>query len=295
MKSLGKWLMQLIISILAIFVMSGLPTIIAGLQQKQWLFKETYESVIQAVKNLFPLKEYVFKFDQGWAGIKEYTYENTLSNYVEYSLQILVLSLAAAIILAIVGTFVTMLFKDKTRQRIKMTFYFLESMPDVLVIVLAQLAVITIFKQTGVLLSKIAVIQDERIYWLPVLCLMILPMIQLYRLSMLTFEAEERKLYVEFARSLGFGKLVILFFHIFRNAIVSVFFQSKKTMWFMLSNLFILELMFNMPGIMNFLASHINTEVFLLTVFVFFVPVFILYSVGEWYFLRRVNKGGVSI
>lgn len=295
MKSLGKWLMQLIISILAIFVMSGLPTIIAGLQQKQWLFKEAYESVIQAVKNLFPLKEYVFKFDQGWAGIKEYTYENTLSNYVEYSLQILVLSLAAAIILAIVGTFVTMLFKDKTRQRIKMTFYFLESMPDVLVIVLAQLAVITIFKQTGVLLSKIAVIQDERIYWLPVLCLMILPMIQLYRLSMLTFEAEERKLYVEFARSLGFGKLVILFFHIFRNAIVSVFFQSKKTMWFMLSNLFILELMFNMPGIMNFLASHINTEVFLLTVFVFFVPVFILYSVGEWYFLRRVNKGGVSI
>jgi len=295
MKSLGKWLMQLLISIVAIFVMSGLPIIIAGLQQKQWLFKEAYESVVQAVKNLFPLKEYVFKYDQGWAGIKEYTYENTLSNYVEYSLQILVLSLATAIILSIAGTFVTMLFKDKTRQRIKMTFYFLESMPDVLVIVLAQLAIITIFKQTGVLLSKIAVIQDERIYWLPVFCLMILPMIQLYRLSMLTFEAEERKLYVEFARSLGFGKLVILFFHIFRNAIVSVFFQSKKTMWFMLSNLFILELMFNMPGIMNFLADHINTEVFLLTVFVFFVPVFILYSIGEWYFLRRVNKGGVSI
>lgn len=295
MKGLGKWLMQLIISVLAIFVMSGLPIIIAGLQQRQLLFKEANDMVIQAVKNLFPLKDYVYKFDQGWAGIKEYTYENTLSNYVEYSLQILGLALAVAILLAIVGTFITMLFKDKTRQRIKMVFYFLESMPDILVIVLAQLAIITIFKQTGVLLSKIAVIQDERIYWLPVLCLMILPMIQLYRLSMLTFESEERKLYVEFARSLGFGKLIILFFHIFRNAIISVFFQSKKTMWFMLSNLFILELMFNMPGIMNFLAEHLSVEIFLLTVFVFFVPVFILYSIGEWYFLRRVAKGGVSI
>lgn len=294
MKGLGKWLLQIVIAFVAMIVMSGLPIIIRGLQQGEFLLKETVDIVVQAVKNLFPLKDYVYKYDQGWAGIKEYTYAKTLSDYVEYSLQILGLALAAAVIFAILGTFITMLFREKTRQRIKLTFYFLESMPDILVIMLAQLAVVMIYKQTGVLISKVAVIQDERIYWLPVLCLMILPMIQLYRLSMLTFEAEERKLYVEFARSLGFGKLVILFFHIYRNAIVSVFFQSKKTMW-LLSNLFVLELFFNMPGIMNFLAMHIETEIFLLTIFVFFVPVFILYSIGEWYFLRRVNKGGVSI
>lgn len=295
MKGLGKWLIQLVIAFAAMIVLSGLPILIRGLQQGELLVKETVEIVIQAVKNLFPLRDYVYQFNQGFERPKEYSYANTLSNYVEYSLQILGLALAAAVIFALIGTFITMLFKEKTRQRIKITFYFLESMPDILVIMLAQLAVVMIYKQTGFLISKVAVIQDERIYWLPVLCLMILPMIQLYRLSMLTFEAEERKLYVEFARSLGFGKLVILFFHMYRNAIISVFFQSKKTMWFMLSNLFILELFFNMPGIMNFLAEHLTTEIFLLTVFVFFVPVFILYRIGEWYFLRRVNKGGVSI
>ena len=138
---------------------------------------------------------------------------------------------------------------------------------------------------------KIAVTGGEKIYLLPVVCLMILPMVQLYRLSMLTFEAEERKMYTELARSLGFGKLIILLIHMFRNAIISIFFQSKKTMWFMLSNLFILERMFNMPGIMFYLSANITGELFFITVCSFFFPVFLLYSFGEWYFLRHVNKG----
>ena len=100
-----------------------------------------------------------------------------------------------------------MLFSEKIRSRIKLLFYFFETLPDILIILLAQLIVVIIFEQTGTLVSKIAVIGDDRIYWLPVICLMILPMIQLYRLSMLTFEAEERQMYVELAKSLGFALL----------------------------------------------------------------------------------------
>ena len=124
---------------------------------------------------------------------------------------------------------------------------------------------------------------------------MILPMIQLYRLSMLTFEAEERQMYVELAKSLGFGKAFILFLHIFRNAIISVFFQSKKTMWFMLSNLFILELMFHIPGIMYYMYKNLSGILFLVTVLSFFLPVFLLYSLGEWYFIRRMSRGGAAL
>ncbi|WP_331243576.1 ABC transporter permease subunit [Planococcus antarcticus] len=124
---------------------------------------------------------------------------------------------------------------------------------------------------------------------MPILCLMILPMIQLYRLCMLTFQEEERQMYVELARSLGFSKVYIILVHLFRNAIVSVFFQSKKTMWFMLSNLFVLELMFNLPGIMLFLRDNLSPTIFLLTVLSFFLPMFIFYSLGEWLFLRRLR------
>nr|WP_269148255.1 ABC transporter permease subunit [Planococcus antarcticus] len=119
--------------------------------------------------------------------------------------------------------------------------------------------------------------------------MMILPMIQLYRLCMLTFQEEERQMYVELARSLGFSKVYIILVHLFRNAIVSVFFQSKKTMWFMLSNLFVLELMFNLPGIMLFLRDNLSPTIFLLTVLSFFLPMFIFYSLGEWLFLRRLR------
>jgi peptide/nickel transport system permease protein len=110
---------------------------------------------------------------------------------------------------------------------------------------------------------------------------------------MLTFEAEERTMYVELAKSLGFGKAFILFMHIFRNAIVSVFFQSKKTMWFMLSNLFILELMFNIPGVMLYMFENLSGTLFLVTIMSFFLPIFILYSLGEWYFIHRLKRGGV--
>nr|WP_269147304.1 ABC transporter permease subunit [Planococcus antarcticus] len=119
--------------------------------------------------------------------------------------------------------------------------------------------------------------------------MMILPMIQLYRLCMLTFQEEERQMYVELARSLGFSKVYIILVHLFRNAIVSVFFQSKKTMWFMLSNLFVLELMFNLSGIMLFLRDNLSPTIFLLTVLSFFLPMFIFYSLGEWLFLRRLR------
>jgi peptide/nickel transport system permease protein len=211
----------------------------------------------------------------------------TIAEYIGYSLQILFLAFAAAAVFALLFTVLTMLLSEKARERVKITLYFLESIPDLLIIMAAQLGIIFIYLKTDVLISKIAVVGGDRIYWLPILCLSILPMIQLYRLCMLTFQEEERQLYVELARSLGFSKVFIIWVHMFRNAIISVFFQSKKTIWFMLSNLFVLELMFNMPGIMLFMRDNISPEVFLVTIFSFFLPMFILYSLGEWFFLRH--------
>ncbi|WP_313892314.1 ABC transporter permease subunit [Psychrobacillus sp.] len=277
MKGFSKWLLQLIISFIGILLISGLPILISGFQRGEFEWKEYGQHLLV----LFPIGEFV-----------EQHYAKYIGEYISYSLQVLFLALLVAVCLALIFTVLTMLLKERARQRVKMVFFVLESMPDILVILLVQLIVIMIHKNTGIFVSKIAVTGGEKIYMLPVFCLMILPMIQLYRLSMLTFEAEERKMYVELAKSLGISKLFILLIHIFRNAIISIFFQSKKTMWFMLSNLFILERMFNMPGIMFHLSENISGELFLITVCSFFVPVFLLYSFGEWYFLRRLGRGG---
>lgn len=293
MKGFFKWIIQLIVALVSILLISGAPQLISGFQKGEFLWKEYIETLQFHVLSLLNFKELSVEHFIGREVRQVLVFPQLFEN-ISYSLQLLFLALIAAIIFALVGTFITMLMKETARSRVKLVFYFLESFPDILIILLAQLVVVVIFEQTGVLVSKIAVI-DERIYWLPVLCLMLLPMIQLYRLSMLTFEAEERQMYVELVRSLGFGKLFILFLHIFRNAIISVFFQSKKTMWFMLSNLFILELMFHIPGIMYYMYEHLSGILFLVTVLSFFLPVFLLYSLGEWYFMRRTNRGGALL
>lgn len=281
-----KFLLRFIFSVIGIILVSGLPALIRGMLAGELSMQGYCESIVTTIKDLWPLDEFaVFNYRIG----KEVLVFPKILEYIEYSLQILFLALAASVITALVFTVMTMLLSDSVRERVKMTLYFLESLPDLLIIMLAQLAVIFIFEKSGVLVSKIAVIGDDRIYWLPVLCLSILPTIQLYRLCMLTFQEEERQMYVDLARSLGFSKVYIILMHMFRNAVISVFFQSKKTMWFMLSNLFVLELMFNLPGIMLFLRDNMTPQVFLLTVFSFFLPMFLLYSIGEWFFVRRLR------
>lgn len=284
-------ILRFVFSLLGIVLISGFPVLIGGLTEGELRISAYISSLQRVLKEIWPLQEFsVMNMRTG----REIFLFPTIAEYILYSLQILFLAFAAAVVFALVFTVLTMLLSEKARERVKLFLYFLESLPDLLIIMAAQLGIIFIYLKTDVLISKIAVVGGDKIYWLPVLCLSILPMIQLYRLCMLTFQEEERQMYVELARSLGFSKVFIVWMHMFRNAIISVFFQSKKTIWFMLSNLFVLELMFNMPGIMLFMRDNISPEVFLVTIFSFFLPMFILYSVGEWFFLRHFRGKEVA-
>ncbi|AYC28768.1 ABC transporter permease subunit [Paenisporosarcina cavernae] len=292
MRGFVKWLIQLVVALVAILLVSGMNVLIRGSQRGEFAWQEYIDTLKSVIERVFPIQDFYVEVFLGRQGIVQIPFFPKIYEYIEYSLQLLFLAMIFSIIVALTATIGTMLLSEKARSRVKIVSYFFESLPDILIILLAQITVVLIYKQTGHLVSKIAVLGDERIYWLPILCLMILPTIQLYRLSMLTFEAEERAMYVELARSLGFTKTFVLLRHVFRNAIISVFFQSKKTMWFMLSNLFVLELMFNIPGIMYFLSERLSSELFFVTILSFFLPVFFLYSFGEWYFIRRINRGG---
>ncbi|WP_416145349.1 ABC transporter permease subunit [Planococcus koreensis] len=286
-----KLMIKFVFSVVGIVLVSGFPVLIGGLVAGELRLAEYIGALEAVLRGLWPLQEFTVL---NMRTNREIPLFPIIGEYIIYSLELLFLAFAVAIFFAITFTVLTMLLKEKARQRIKMALYFLESLPDLLVIMLAQLAVIAIYLQTNVLISKIAVVQGDHIYWLPVLCLALLPMIQLYRLCMLTFQDEERKMYIELARSLGFSKVFVIWVHMFRNAIISVFFQSKKTIWFMLSNLFVLELMFNIPGIMLFMKDNISPEVFLVSIFSFFLPIFLLYSIGEWLVLRHL-RGKESI
>ena len=184
-----------------------------------------------------------------------------------------------------------MLFSENIRRRIKFTFYLLETLPDILIILFIQILIVLYYKQSGLILVGIASTYDDKVYLLPIIILALLPTIQLFRLSIMTFEQEESKDYVLLAKSIGLSKFFIMIVHIFRNAIISVFFQSKKTIWFMLSNLFVIELLFNIPGITRFLMSTLQPKLFTLALLSIFIPLFFFYNLGEIILSKQSNKG----
>nr|WP_249023406.1 ABC transporter permease subunit [Planococcus salinarum] len=220
-----KLILKFFIAIAGIILASSLPVLISGWLKGEWKWGVYFESIRTTLEELWPINEIAFFNYRAQQPMPLFP---NIYEYIIYSLEILFIALLVAVFVSLLLTVITMLLSEKARERVKMALYFLESVPDLLIIMLAQLTVVLFFKQTGILISKIAAVGDDRIYWLPVLCLAILPTIQLYRLAMLTFQEEERQMYVDLARALGFSKVYIVLVHMFRNAIISVFFNPKK-------------------------------------------------------------------
>jgi peptide/nickel transport system permease protein len=289
-KRLVQIVIQFLLSCIGIILVGALPVLLSGINERKLYVKEYITSIKEIIYSIFHLEELTyFVFS---SNIERPLFPH-LWDPIFYSLTVLFSALLLACVVALLLTIVSMLFSERIRSRLKLIFYVLESLPDIFVIIVCQFFVIIFFKQTGILLLEIAAISEQKVYTLPILCLAILPTIQLYRLSMLTFEEESRKNYVELAQSIGLGKLFIIVIHIFRNAIISVFFQSKKTVWFMLSNLFVLELLFNIAGVTRFLMSYTQPTIFTVSLLAFFIPIFLFYSIGEWILQKKANRGEV--
>ncbi|BCB05397.1 ABC transporter permease subunit [Bacillus sp. KH172YL63] len=288
MKRLFDIVLKFLLSVIGIIFIGGLPVLLSGIGQRELRILPYWDTVKDIIFALFHPGALTYAIA---GGQKERTLFPYLWEPITYSLFILFTAFLLASFLSILLTILIMLFSERNRNRIKFVFYLFEAIPDVLVILLSQLLVLATYKHTGILFFEIASIETERAYLLPVLVLAILPTVQLFRVSILSFEREERKDYVTLAQSIGLGKLVILTFHILRNAIITVFFQSKKTVWFMLSNLFVLELLFNIAGITRFLKTSLQPTMFTIAVLSIFIPLFVFYTVGEWLLAKNANKG----
>ena len=278
LKLIGGVLVKFLLSIIGIIFIGGLPVLLSGIGQRELRLQEYWHSIKDIVYALFHAGDltYVVIGGQKERDLFPYLWEPII-----YSLIILFSAFLLASFLSVLLTIFTMLYSQKKRNTIKFILYLFESIPDVLIILLSQLLVLYLYKHTGILFFEIASVATEKAYLLPILVLAVLPTVQLFRISILSFEREEGKDYVTLARSIGLGKLVILTFHILRNAIISVFFQSKKTVWFMLSNLFVLELLFNIAGITRFLKSTLQPKMFTIAILSIFIPLFCLLYGGR--------------
>ncbi|MCM3768689.1 ABC transporter permease subunit [Neobacillus niacini] len=203
--------------------------------------------------------------------------------YIE-SMKILGLGILAACSIAFFLSYLAFFFFKKRMKRIKNILEIAEAIPDLMLILLLQLAVIVIYKNTGIKLATVVSVREKAIL-LPVICLSVPISFYITKVIIHHIEEELEKYYVELAKAKGLTFSYILNIHVLRNIVDGLFGTSKTVFWSMLSTLLVIDYLFNMNGLMR--AMLVGTDPFVIGCILIFVPFFLLYRVYEWVSFER--------
>ncbi|MDO8157540.1 ABC transporter permease subunit [Bacillus toyonensis] len=264
---------QFIISILGIICLGALPKLFYGFELH---VSEYIKSLKEVFLNLMDLSNLQYVRDK-------FLFPQLFVHYKE-TIVIFLAAFFISLFVAFCIVYMIMSSSPRIQHRIKSFLIFLESIPDILLILVSQILVIWFFKQTGFLPFQIASIGGESIRGLPILCLSIPTTIMFVKMLVLRFENELEKDYALFAKAKGLNRFHILNRHILRNVLLSTLFFAKTNVFFMLSNLYIIEWIFNTSGIFMFLKSYmgIRIEVFIVSVLLIYIPIFIIFKLFHY-------------
>ncbi|MGX9933652.1 ABC transporter permease subunit [Virgibacillus salarius] len=210
--------------------------------------------------------------------IGEFPIFKTLWVPFTYSMSILFSAICIAFAIAFILAFFVNSLPKQVVQGIKQFLEFLETIPDLVFVVLLQMLVIYIYNKTGVSLFTLGSYMDDRAYAGPIITLSILPMIFLFKILLFLIEEEFSKDYVRFLKSKGLSKTVILIRHVFRNILPSAFHQSKLIIWATLSSQFIIERIFNVNGLTFYIIESFSPMTIAVSLILLFTPFFITFQ-----------------
>lgn len=238
-----------------------------------------------------------FYFDHLEVYIKDFQYvpfSSVLFDPYVYTITILFSAFMLAIIAALIISYVVYLAPKVVRKMITSSLFFLQSIPDVVMICGIQLFFFYIYKKTGVKIVDPVSGFETKAYLLPIVVVAIIPTIQLFQMLFLAIHEEKEKDYVEYATAKGLSNSWIFNRHILRNVAITLLSNTKLIFWVMVSNLLIVEKFFNMKGYFSFLFNNTGSpEIFFMSLVLLFVPFFLL----EIIFKQIVHKmkGGQAI
>ncbi|EOQ31123.1 MULTISPECIES: ABC transporter permease subunit [Bacillus] len=269
-KWCGVTCLQLVAAILCIICLGALPRLFKGLQIDLIGFWNTFvllgEKLLQPGEITYGFRDSRKLFPQIWIH-----YFETMIVFLSAFL----LSLLIAYILV-----VWVLQRSHMKQKMwNGIFLTLESIPDILLILLSQLLVVIMFQKTGFMPVKLAGLGEERIRLLPIICLTIPTTLLFIKLLLLRFKEELEKDYSLFAKSKGLSLRHILTHHISRNVLLTTIYYAKTNILFMLSNLYIIEWIFNTYGMFVFVKENSKLEIFTVSLIILYVPLFILFRI----------------
>jgi peptide/nickel transport system permease protein len=136
---------------------------------------------------------------------------------------------------------------------LKECFGFLALVPDFAAALLLQMLVAFIYQQTGVSVANVASVNDDVAILLPFLTLAYIPLVNVVRMvSQETYQILTED-YIRTAKAKGLKRLHIYLDHVLRNVLPSLKADLPRLCAMMVGSLFVVEYLFNQPGIVYFL------------------------------------------
>jgi peptide/nickel transport system permease protein len=209
-----------------------------------------------------------------------------------YSMTLIALSLLLTIVCATVLACIYVLSNETVKRMIERISVWMESVPDLLWIFALQLFLVWVFKKTGMEIVAIYTFGDTKAYFLPVLCMTLVPTLHFFRMIVLFAQREQTKPYIEFVYSQGFSKWYIVVFHLLRNTLYHLVHQLRALFVFMISTLFLVEFAFNIYGFTGFIwkPGFLTPPTLCLWLLLLYIPFFIVFSVMNYFIYRIVGR-----
>ncbi|WP_187116886.1 ABC transporter permease subunit [Rubeoparvulum massiliense] len=209
------------------------------------------------------------------------------------SAKIFIPGLLLGIGMGILIAFIFTLFGKKARAILNRSSVLLISFPDFVIIVLLQVLFITINQKTGIrFVSPISSNLHGDAWLLPVLSLSVLPMFLTIRFAMEGIQEVYAKDYILLAYSKGLNRVEVLIKHVLANVITRIFSNFTTIFMMVISNLVIVEQLFNTKGISFFYFDFypkLSEKSLIIMIMVFWLIGLVIRETTER-FLKKIER-----
>ena len=268
-KKLGSLFSQCIIGVEVLILIAAFPVLFANLTIH---LKEYFHAILELNVKVFTLGDFLT------ADGKNSLFPFIFDRYFE-SMKILGLGIVTACLIAFLITYLSLIVFRKRLKAIKYLLELLESIPDLMIILLLQMVVILIYQKTGIKLAQVVSVREKALL-LPVISVSIPISFYITKVFIHYIEEELEKQYITLAKAKGLTFPYILNLHVLRNIADGMFGTSKTIFWSMLSTLLVVDYLFNMNGLLRVMLTGMDP--FIIGCILIFVPFFILYRIYEW-------------
>ncbi|WP_246067390.1 ABC transporter permease subunit [Paenibacillus koleovorans] len=186
-------------------------------------------------------------------GKTEHLFFDQIWGYATVSLQY---SALAALVGTTLGVLAGVRMAGVRKLWVKQSLELLALIPDFILILWLQLAVVVIYKQTGWRMAKVASLSvDDPAILLPLLTMTLIPALYIMRSVSVHTHQVLTEDYMLTAKAKGLPRLYAYLYHVVPNVLPFLKAELHKLTAIIVGNLFIMEYLFNLRGLTKLLLS----------------------------------------